>query len=80
MSGNAGMKILKDLQAAGLELPSSSAKKGKPKPVDEKSQVEDHTELIKQKLGTDFRKKIEIAFKADLEAKKLELEKIRLND
>jgi hypothetical protein len=35
--------------------------------------------MIKNKLGTDFRKKIESAFKADLEAKKLELEKIRLN-
>jgi hypothetical protein len=35
--------------------------------------------MIKNKLGSDFRKKIESAFKADLEAKKLELEKIRLN-
>lgn len=35
--------------------------------------------MIKNKLGSDFRKKVELAFKADLEAKKLELEKIRLN-
>lgn len=34
--------------------------------------------MIKNKLGSNFRKKVEAAFKADLEAKKMELERIRL--